>query len=89
MTFTEFDNLIQGYIDRAEPDMIDFDVFQALVDESNQPPVEIVLTGVIKENTLELHVTQPANAPLRVQGNEILLHNFRLVIQLPAPATAV
>ena len=66
-----------------------FDVFQALADESNQPPLDIVLTGIIKNNELELHVAGSPNVQLRVQGNEILLQNLRLIIQLPLQPTVV
>lgn len=89
LSFTEFDQLIQSHIDRTEPDTLAFDVFQTLADESNQPPVEIVLTGVIKDNELELHIAEPTDAPLRVQGNEILVHNLRLIIQLPTQPVTV
>ncbi|MFZ4657098.1 MAG: hypothetical protein ACOYNY_08815 [Caldilineaceae bacterium] len=89
LSFTEFDQLLQNHIERAEPDDLTIDVFQTLVDESNQPPVDVVLTGVIKDNELELHIAEPTNAPLRVHGNEILLHNLRLIIHLPTKSATV
>lgn len=89
LSFTEFDQLIQNHIERAELDALTVEVFQALADESNLPPLDIVLTGVIKDNELELHLAEPLDAPLRVHGNEILLHNLRLIIQLPTKAATV
>jgi hypothetical protein len=82
MTFEDFDHLIQDYVDRSEPAAIAFDVFQELAAESNQPLVEIALTGVVKEGVLQLSLAEPTDVPLQVQNNEILINNLRLVIQL-------
>ncbi len=82
LPFEEFDSLIQDYIDRPDSDAISFEVFQQLVDESNQPPVEIELMGVIKDGVLRLHKAQPTGAPLQVRDNTILISGLRLVIHL-------
>jgi len=82
LAFEEFDSLIQDYIDRPEPDTISFEVFQQLADESNQPPVEIELMGVIRDGILRLRMAQPTSVPLRVRDNTILINGLRLVIRL-------
>lgn len=38
LNFDEFDNLIENYLDRSEPDAISFEMFEELANESNQPP---------------------------------------------------
>jgi hypothetical protein len=82
LAFEEFDGLIQDYIDRPDLDAISFEVFQQLADESNQPPVEVELTGMIRDGILRLRMTQPTKAPLQVRDNEILINGLRLVIRL-------
>ena len=82
LDFDEFDHLIENYLARSEPDAISFEVFEELANESNQPPLKIELTGIVKDGTLQLRMAEPANVPLQVQHNEILVNNLQLVIQL-------
>ncbi|MCK4451416.1 MAG: hypothetical protein KAX26_12575 [Anaerolineae bacterium] len=82
LPFEEFDSLIQDYIDRPHLDAISFEVLQQLADESNQPPMEIELTGVIRDGMLRLRMAQPTGAPLQVRDNTILINGLRLVIHL-------
>lgn len=82
LDFDEFDNLIENYVARSEPDAISFEVFEELVNESNQLPLRIELTGIVKDGTLQLGMVESAKVPFQVQQNQILFNNLQLVIQL-------
>lgn len=60
LSFTEFDQLIQRYINRAESDALTLDIFQAVVDESNQPPLQPGAPEIIIEIIAKI-ITAPTN----------------------------
>ena len=82
LAFEEFDSLVQDYLDRPDPDAISFEVFQQLADESNWPPVEIELTGTIRDGMLRLWMAQPISVPFQVRDDEFVIDGLRLVIRM-------
>lgn len=77
MAFEEFDSLIQGFIARAEPDALSFEALQDAL--QGEPRYTVTLTGVLKDDRL---VLQQPDAPVRVRGNEIVIGDLRLRIEL-------
>lgn len=84
----EFDNLVEAYINRAEPDTMSFEAFdQALHRLAREAVTETIeLTGVVQGNTVIFD--SPKTAPVIAHGNEIVIGGLRLVIRLRQPELA-
>ena len=78
----EFDTLIQGYIERSEPEMLSFDAFDQAARRLSQEVVAetIELTGVVEAGAI---VFDPLKtAPVLASGNEVVIGGLRLVVKL-------
>lgn len=84
----EFDDLVEAYIDRAEPDTMSFEAFDQAVHRLVQEAVTetIELTGVMQGDTITFD--SPKTAPVIAYGNEIVIGGLRLVIRLRQPEPA-
>jgi len=78
----EFDDLVETYIDRAEPDTMSFEAFDQAVHRLVQGTVAetIELTGVVEGDSIIFD--SPETAPVITYGNEIMIGGLRLVIRL-------
>lgn len=82
----EFDALIEGYIERSEPDMLSFEAFEEaawrLAEEAVAETIE--LTGVVEGGAI---VFDPLKtAPVLASGNEVVIGGLRLIVKLrPVP----
>ncbi len=78
----EFDQLVSQFIEREYPNAISFEALDEAVrlqlDEVTTARVE--LTGTIRDDQITFDA--PANAPIIVCGNELIIGGLRLVVNL-------
>lgn len=78
----EFEELIESFIERPEPDTMSFEAFdqavQRLAEEAVAETIEV--TGMIEEGMIVFDALEAA--PITAQGNEILIGGLRLVVRL-------
>ena len=84
----EFEDLVEAYIDRAEPDTMSFEAFdQAIQRLAQQAAAETIeWTGVVQGDTIVFD--SPRTAPVIAHENEIMIGGLRLVIRLRQPEPA-
>lgn len=83
----EFDQLIGQFIEREDPNAISI---EALDEAARQQLEEVTttrveVTGTIREG--QIAFDPPANAPIMVQGNELIIGGLRLVVNLRQEVT--
>ena len=85
---TEPDDLVEAYIDRAEPDTMSSEAFSRAVHRLTQEAVTetIELTGVVQGDASVFD--SPNTALVMAHGNEIVIGGLRLVSRLRQPETA-
>ena len=78
----EFNQLVSQFIEREDPNAISFEALDEAVrrqlDEVTTARVE--LTGTIRDD--QITFDSPANAPIIVHGNELIIGGLRLVVNL-------
>ena len=78
----EFDQLINRFIEREDPDAISFEALDEAarqqLDEVTTAHVE--LTGIVRDG--QIIFDPPADAPIIVCGNELVIGGLHLVVNL-------
>jgi len=81
----EFNELVDAYIERSEPDTMSFEALDEAVRRLAQEAVAetIEVTGVVQGDTIVFD--PPKAAPVIAHGNELLIGGLRLVIKIRQP----
>lgn len=84
----EFDELVEAYIDRSEPDTMSFEAFDQAAHRLAQEAVTetIELTGLVRGDAIVFD--SPEAVPVIAHGNEIVIGGLRIVIKLRQPEPA-
>ena len=84
----EFDDLINAFIDRAEPDTMSFAAFDQATSLLAQEAIAetIELTGSVRGNAIVFD--SAGVAPVAAHGNQIFVGGLRLVVRLREPEPA-
>jgi hypothetical protein len=84
----EFDDLINAFINRSEPDTMSFAAFDQAVGRLAQEAIveTIELTGTVQDNAIVFD--SAGVAPVAAQGNQIFVGGLRLVVRLRQPEAA-
>jgi hypothetical protein len=79
---TEFDQLMEQFIERKDPDAMSAESLdQAMRQQLEQvTTTRVELTGTIREG--QIAFDPPADAPIIVYGNELVIGGLRLVVNL-------
>ncbi len=84
----EFNQLVNQFIEREDPNAISFEALDEAarqqLDEVTTAHVE--LTGTIRDG--QITFDPPADAPIIVHGNELLIGGLRLVVNLRQETTS-
>ena len=85
---TEFNQLINRFIERDAPDAISFNALDEAarqqLDEVTATQVE--LTGTIRDG--QITFDSPSNAPIIAHGNELIIGGLRLVVSIRQEAAS-
>jgi hypothetical protein len=81
----EFDDLINAFVDRSEPDTMSFAAFDQATGRLAQEAIAetIELTGSVRDNSIVFDAA--GLAPVTAQGNQIFVGGLRLVVRLRQP----
>ena len=84
---TEFDQLIDQFIEREDPNAISFEALDKAVRQQldKVTTASVELTGAIRDG--QITFDPPANAPIIVHGNELVIGGLRLVVNLRQETT--
>ena len=85
MSGTEFDSVIEAYIDRESQNMGEINAplfYEALEEILASEPAVVELEGQIAGSQLQLHTSSNAMPGVRIHDNEIVVNNIRFVIHM-------
>ena len=84
----EFDDLVNAFIDRSEPNTMSFAAFDQATSRLAQEAITetIELTGSVRDNSIVFDAA--GVAPVAAYGNQIFVGGLLLVVRLRQPAAA-
>lgn len=79
---SEFDELLDNFIDAEDPNMMSFEAFDEAVNLQldEMAALEVELTGTIRDG--QIIFDTPIDAPILVHNNKIVIGGYHLVINL-------
>ena len=79
---SEFDELLDHFIDAEDPNMMSFEAFDEAVNLQldEMAALEVELTGTIRDG--QIIFDTPIDAPILVHNNKIVIGGYHLVINL-------
>jgi hypothetical protein len=84
---TEFNQLVEQFIEREDPNAISAEALDQAARQQLEQAVttRVELTGTVREG--QITFDPPANAPILVRGNELVIGGLRVVVKLRPEAT--